>query len=213
MLHMQKTYLRIEHVGENHLFDDLLKSSLVFFVFITGVTLGFLISLSLTSSFKLSGVNPNQLVGAAAFSDVSSGSNESDAVKSAILEVPQTPSVEISKDTTPLGNATVVTTRTAPTISSEESNLSARELRLLVTDKQIVIDRINQELERVKNSSVALIAQFDQNCGSWSDACAEPYSKALDTSNSSYADLSTKLLKAQSDLSDAMNALRDATAQ
>ena len=200
---MQKTYLHIEHVEGNHLFDELMKSSAFFFVFIAGVALGFLISLSLTSSFHLTGVNPNQLVGAAAMSLVGT---EKDAVTNTILEKPRTPNLAGSTVTIPETNTPV------ETLPSPQHTPSVNDLRLLVTDKQILIDRINQELERVKNSSVALVAQFNQNCGSWSDVCAEAYSKQLDTDNTLYADLSAKLTIAQRDLGVATTALQDTLA-
>ena len=200
---MQKTYLHIEHVEGNHLFDELMKSSAFFFVFIAGVALGFLISLSLTSSFHLTGVNPNQLVGAAAMSLVGT---EKDAVTNTTLEEPRTPS---------LAGVTVTTTEQpapVPHLPSPQHTPSVNDLRLLVADKQILIDRINQELERVKNSSVALVAEFDQNCGSWSDVCAEAYIKQLDINNTLYADLSAKLTIAQRDLGVATTALQDTLA-
>ena len=200
---MQKTYLHIEHVQGNHLFDELMKSSAFFFVFIAGVALGFLISLSLTSSFHITGVNPNQLVGAAAMSHIGT---EKDAVTNTILEEPRTPNLAGSTVTIPETNTPV------GTLPSPQHTPSVNDLRLLVTDKQILIDRINQELERVKNSSVALVAQFNQNCGSWSDVCAEAYSKQLDTDNTLYADLSAKLTIAQRDLGVATTALQDALA-
>ena len=206
---MQKTYLRIEHVGAEHLFDELLKSSAFFFVFITGVAIGFLISLVLTSSFHLSSVHPNQLVGAAALSDVYAADTEDDTVKNIPRIVQQTPYSSISTEVTSRVSAPVQTLQTQRDTSLSHER-SVRDVRLLVIDKQIVIDRINQELERVKNSSVALVAQFDQNCGSWSDTCAEPYSKTLDASNALYADLSAALTIAQRDLHDANTALNEA---
>ena len=180
-----------------------MKSSAFFFVFIAGVALGFLISLSLTSSFHLTGVNPNQLVGAAAMSLVGT---EKDAVTNTILEKPRTPNLAGSTVTIPETNTPV------ETLPSPQHTPSVNDLRLLVTDKQILIDRINQELERVKNSSVALVAQFNQNCGSWSDVCAEAYSKQLDTDNTLYADLSAKLTIAQRDLDVAKTELQDTLA-
>ena len=199
---MQKTHLRVEDARGNPLFDELLKTSLFFVIFITGVALGVVISFSLTTSFHLSAINPNQLVGAAAFFDPST---ENTADVSALLPSSGTPSITLPTETPEVVVSSPEPGR-AVTLSPSPS-----ELRLLIVDKQIVIDRINQELLRVKSASVAFIAEFEQNCGSWSDVCAEPYNKALDENNTSYADLAAKLIIAQRSLIDAKVALEKAS--
>ena len=54
------------------------------------------------------------------------------------------------------------------------------DLTLRITDREITLVRLNQEIERTKNDSVALIAVFQQNCGSWTDDCAKKYSGTLE---------------------------------
>ena len=187
---MQKIRLEIEHVSSDQLLDEVVRSSLFFGVFFVGILFGFLIFYSLATSFHLSQINPAQLVGAAA------------------LALPTSPlDTVLSKDSSKVPEITVLSTETAgaspstPTETiSEDITPSMRELELLATDKQIAMNRLDQEIERLKNASVALIVAFDQNCGSWTDACALPYSTELDQHNATYAELTQKRSVAQAEL-------------
>ncbi len=76
-----------------------------------------------------------------------------------------------------------------PPAQVAEENPALRTLELEIVDKRIAVERVNQEIERVKNASVSVISEFTKNCGSWSDPCALPYSKRLEESNKTYAEL------------------------
>ena len=187
---MQKIHLKIERVSSNQLRDEVLRTSLLFGVFFVGILFGFLISYSLVTSFHLSRIDKAQLVGAAALALPSSSFDTA-----------------LSKDTSEVPEIAILSTETAsisattPTLTiSQDTTPSVRELQLLATDKQIAMDRLDQEIERMKNASVALIAAFDQNCGSWIDTCATPYSTELDENNATYAELTQKRTVVQAEL-------------
>ena len=191
---MQKIHLEIERVRSNQLRDEVLRTSLLFGVFFVGILFGFLISYSLVTSFHLSRIDKAQLVGAAALALPSSSFDTA-----------------LSKDTSEVPEITILSTETAsisattPTLTisqaiSQDTTPSVRELQLLATDKQIAMDRLDQEIERMKNASVALIAAFDQNCGSWIDTCATPYSTELYENNATYAELTQKRTVVQAEL-------------
>jgi hypothetical protein len=81
-----------------------------------------------------------------------------------------------------------------------ESLLRTEELDLSITDREITITQLNEEIARVKNDSVALVSFFDTNCGNWKDECAKPYAATLEINNSTYSDLIQKVTKLQREL-------------
>ncbi len=82
------------------------------------------------------------------------------------------------------------------------------DLTLRITDREITLVRLNQEIERTKNDSVALIAVFQQNCGSWTDDCAKKYSGTLESYNTRYTELISKITPLESELESLKSQLR-----
>ncbi len=74
----------------------------------------------------------------------------------------------------------------APLIITNDFIPTRTELEVDVVTQQIVVDRLTQEMTQIKNASLALITEFDQNCGNWNDACALPYSDTLEIHNRRY---------------------------
>ena len=74
----------------------------------------------------------------------------------------------------------------SPIITPTVIVLSQTEREGDVITQQVVVDRITLEMTQIKNASLALIAQFDQNCGNWNDACALAYRDTLEVNNRTY---------------------------
>lgn len=70
---------------------------------------------------------------------------------------------------------------------------SRGELELLIHNTQISIDRMNAEISRIRDTSVALVGEFETNCGDWEDDCARYYVIALEENNRSYGELMQKI--------------------
>lgn len=49
-------------------------------------------------------------------------------------------------------------------------------------------ESLDQRIRTLKDRGVILIAEFTQNCGSWTDACAVPYKAELEEINAAYRD-------------------------
>ena len=67
------------------------------------------------------------------------------------------------------------------------------DLNVLVSEHRDTIIQLNKELELIKDRSVSLIVEFDQNCGNWGDECATPFARELELNNSRYSQLVIKL--------------------
>lgn len=152
-------------------------------VFLLGATLGSGLILLENNKLRLPASNPNEQLGAVALTDITTGNSASLA--------------PINTIPTPVASTEEVA-QVAQEIVQNSATLRAAkqtrsELQLEINDRTIAIDRLNQEIERVKNASVALVTAFDQNCGNWTDVCAKPYTDKLDESNSSYNELVEKL--------------------
>ncbi len=85
-------------------------------------------------------------------------------------------------------------------------------LNTIIDDHEVQITQLNIELERIKDQSVSLVADFDRNCGSWKDDCAIPYANALDTRNTRYSQIATKLGVLNQELKAAQNDRADLSA-
>jgi hypothetical protein len=81
-----------------------------------------------------------------------------------------------------------------------ESLLRTEELDLSITDREIAITQLNEEIARVKNDSVALVSLFNTNCGNWKDECAKSYAATLEINNRTYSDLIQKVTNLQREL-------------
>ncbi len=77
------------------------------------------------------------------------------------------------------------------------------DLSALILEHADAILQLNLELELIKNRSVSLIVEFDQNCGNWKDECATPYATELETNNSRYSQLIAKLASFNQELAKA----------
>lgn len=84
-----------------------------------------------------------------------------------------------------------------------ESRQQIDDLNVLVNDHKDAITQLNKELELIKDRSVLLIVEFDQNCGNWKDECATPFAKELEANNSRYSQLVAKLTSFNQELANA----------
>ncbi len=93
----------------------------------------------------------------------------------------------------------------APLLAAETNASLERsdDLYVLITLHRDAIAELNLELELIKNRSVSLIVEFDQNCGNWKDECATPFTKELETNNSRYSQLVAKLATLNQELAKA----------
>ena len=112
---------------------------------------------------------------------------------------------EPSSDETALGSVLGAEDVSLSNVGATEFDAPTREealgsIQATITVRSELIDRLVREMELVKNDSIALIAEFDRNCGNWKDTCAEPYSRALEKNNFSYENLSTRLAVLSSEL-------------
>jgi hypothetical protein len=174
---MQITHVTIRRVSENRAE----KVVALFAVFALGVTLGSAAILYQSGRLRAPEVDPKSLAAAVALSK---------------SDVTTTPPTTVNAEAEPIVDQEAVTqlsqelTREAGTARAAKQTRA--ELELAINDRTIAIDRLNQEIERVKNASVALVTAFDQNCGTWTDVCAKPYTDKLDESNSNYNELVAK---------------------
>lgn len=181
---MNATRVRITKVNGNR--GERIVSLLA--VFLLGGALGSGFVLYQNGKLMLPSINPRTQLGTAALSE-GTGETSSNSV--------DTISDRASSEVTPAAQ----TITTAPTETSRtDAEVQKRELLLRINDRTIAIERLNQEIERTKNASVAIIASFEQNCGSWSDACALPYASKLDASNKTYNELIGTLTALSSEL-------------
>jgi hypothetical protein len=175
---MQITHVPIRRVSENRAE----KVVALFAVFALGVTLGSAAILYQSGKLRAPEVDPKSLAGAIALSDVNTTTTTPPTPENTVVEpeVNQNAATQLSQEITREAGA------------ARAAKQTRSELTLEINDRTIAIDRLNQEIERVKNASVALVTAFDQNCGNWTDTCAKPYTDKLDESNSSYNELVAK---------------------
>lgn len=67
------------------------------------------------------------------------------------------------------------------------------ELERLIVENEVAIIRENSEISRIRNASIALVGEFDTNCGDWEDDCARYYVLELEKNNAAYNDLALKI--------------------
>lgn len=190
---MNATRVPITKVSENR--SETIISLIA--VFLLGATLGSGFILYQNDKLTLPSFNTNAQLGAVALSDSDTQlttNNES---------VISTTSAEQVVPTT-----NTVATEVKAVSVREDTTLQKRELALRINDRTIAIERLNQEIERTKNASVATITAFEQNCGSWNDACAVPYASKLNESNTTYNELVATLSTLSSELDALKESLR-----
>ena len=84
---------------------------------------------------------------------------------------------------------------------------SREELELSIKESEAAINRETIEVARIRDASVALVGEFDTNCGDWSDDCARYYVTALEKNNTAYNDLVQKIGREERALADAKDEL------
>lgn len=106
--------------------------------------------------------------------------------------------VTMTKSDAPANDGTLGVT---PVPTTDESQLPTGEtnspalfaertaLEAMIREKTLAIERNAEEIKQMKNESVSLIAEFDQNCGNWNDDCAGKYKESLEKNNASYEQL------------------------
>jgi hypothetical protein len=167
------TIVRVEEERSRHSGELLMLLSL----FSCGIAVGIIAVLFGTHRLSLPlGMSTKTLVGAVADSDAPLS-----VVPIATSDVSPTPPPMLPIAPSPSMNPQ----------SPEGRTRSAIDLDIL--DRSVAIERLNQEIERKKNASIALIADFEKNCGNWSDVCATTYQAKLDAYNSDYESLVDKL--------------------
>ena len=175
---MKVTHVPIQSVKENRRENI----TVLLAVFVFGTMLGSAVVLFGNGQLRFPSLPLNQQLGAVVLARVTATTSPS--------------AVVVSPSTTPLVSSEKVAqlsqelTVNAATVRAAKQTRA--ELLLEIRDRTIAIDRLNLEIERVKNASVALVTAFDQNCGTWTDTCAAPYTEQLDESNASYNELVSK---------------------
>lgn len=182
---MQITHVPIRRVSENRAE----KVIALFAVFALGVTLGSAAILYQYGKLRAPNADPKSLTGAVALSGT-----DTTPTPPVVVDATITPIVDQAK----IAELSQELTQKAGVARAEK--LTRAELELEINDRTIAIDRLNQEIERAKNTSVALVTAFDQNCGTWTDVCAKPYTDKLEESNSTYNELVSKLSAMSLDL-------------
>lgn len=178
---MNATHITVKKVDGNHA----LSTVVLTMFFVAGLLVGTGLVLITSGKIVLPHISPRFLLGAVVASNPPV--TEPGVVASSSV---------VSETTTP----TVATVNPAPVTVIDEAKVAAEkalsekrtDLTLRINDRSVAIERLNQEIERVKNASVALIVEFNQNCGSWTDDCAKPYASKLEANNSSYNELVQK---------------------
>ncbi len=170
---MKATHLTIKKVGESTRTTIVLVGAL-------GVLIGSSATMLISGKFALPSVPARSQLGA-------------------VANIQQEESVPTNTVTTTLKAGSPINTSNGTVANREisrvdvtQSKTDITELKLRITDRKIAIDRFNQEIELIKNKSIAVISEFNQNCGSWKDDCAKPYTTKLNEYNSAYNELISK---------------------
>ncbi len=117
--------------------------------------------------------------------------------------VPPDTSVKISNTSIPLGAKVAIENAPLIAVDNAPSQQRINDLSVLISEQADAIGQINKELELIKDRSVSLIVEFDQNCGNWEDECAAPLTKVLELNNSRYSQLIAKLASFNQELAKA----------
>lgn len=181
---MNATHITIKKVS-----DWQTKNTLALITFfVTGIFVGSGIVLISSGKIPLSGISPRLLLGAVINADQVNTEPQISSSPAVSVDIPEASTSPIIPE--PIAQAPIideVKVANEKVLTEKRTNLSLR-----ISDRTIAIERLNQEIERVKNASVSLIAEFNQNCGSWTDDCAKPYSSKLEANNTTYNELVQK---------------------
>lgn len=183
-----KTHLTILHVGAHSGIFDAKHERTMWTVFAFASIGGLLFGILLNDHSLLARINfrPTDQLGAIGTVEVAAPSKIS-------LGVVATSSPEV------LGAETSLPTREDTALIAEAQkiadakfdayNTSLREISNTINQDELAILRLNQEMKLVKDASVSLVADFNQNCGSWSDVCGNTYASKLQQYNDRYDEL------------------------
>ncbi len=170
---MTRTQIHITHEGGGT--SPFVYTKIIFGIFMLGFLLG-------TVTFSSSGLNA--ILPSFATRNIASVGDAFTEVAS--VPIPTTPEAvvlaEIQSDEAlaPLIDEPV-STEPLPALT-----ITNNELAIPIENREMRIERLSREIAQIKNSSVALIAEFKQNCGAWTDACATPYATLLEKNNATY---------------------------
>ena len=126
----------------------------------------------------------------------------------------QTPLAIVPPNNTPptsRGETSVIKDAPLVSVDTTVSRKQLDDLSILTSEHVDAIAQLNRELELIKERSVALIVEFDHNCGNWKDECASPFAKELETNNSRYSQLVAKLATFNQELTRAQREQRALT--
>lgn len=153
------------------------------------------------SGVLLPSANPREQVGAVLESMTDSSTPELASVGAVVVDTTVPAADTLALDTPEDNVLTQNDIDVAPSPTPEpESLLNAIELDLAITDREDAMTKLNEEIARLKNDSVALVSLFNTNCGNWKDECAVPYAATLEVNNSTYNDLVQKVIALQREL-------------
>lgn len=141
--------------------------------------------------------------------------NNSASNLAAIAAIPQSAtSTQTSEDVISSENEAVLGTLSTQDVTTETQpdlilplfdDTTRKELEAKISDTLLVIERLSLEMLRVKNESLSIISEFNQNCANWNDECAIPYKTSLDRNNATYE----RLMVAQNQFNTEMSIDRD----
>ena len=116
-----------------------------------------------------------------------------------------TPDADVKVSSSSIPPTALAAIENAPLIAVDNTPPGDRigELSVRISEHADAIAQINKELELIKDRSVSLIVEFDQNCGNWKDECATPFARELETNNSRYSQLVAKLASFNQELTKA----------
>lgn len=195
---MSKTHIPVEYVvnADNLILSakNALLAVVPVFIVVSGFTLGW-------NLYESGRANTQQrlLLGAVSESGVAAQSRVTEEAVSPLLT---------SSTEEPLQTEILAVNETSSAEQIAESVTPARsveELERLIVEGEMAIIRLNGEISRIRNASVALVGEFDTNCGDWEDDCARYYVQALEKNNAAYNDLALRITEEEHLLLDLRN--------
>lgn len=127
----------------------------------------------------------------------------------ATTPTPVQPAIDITPSSLPITPEAPESAPVAPAAVNSPIVSAAQKATLAssVEEKNLAIEQNVAEIKRIKDESVLLITQFNQNCGDWNDACAVTYHDTLEKNNTAYEELLVTQRALYKALADAERAL------
>jgi hypothetical protein len=181
---MVKTYIPITQARANNFLPSAKKVQFGM-VLLLAIMTGFFAGISSPSMIP---TDPRSLLGAVSESKVATApAINSESVSTAELAL----GVQPEEPTSP--TAQNETFSAAQFFAPSVSTKSREELEQLIAASELSISQDTNEVTRIRNASVAIVSEFETNCGDWEDDCAVYYSRALERNNIVYSDLVLKI--------------------